>query len=265
MSFVRQRAFRNFLTMKIFARLFTAAVLVTPALAVPALAGSALAATGSTPAPATVARYTFDAGASATGAVAENSGRGLPLTVRTAAGGTIRFLATKTGRIVGFPAPCVKGSPTCPRALLEAANDADLNPGVSKFTWGASILVAKTQVVGSSNIMQKGVSNSDSQWKMQIGAAQGRAQCVVVGSGSATAYIARSTNTVADGAWHRVMCDRTGTILSVSVDGVSRGQVAVPATLSIANTRPLRIGGPNFNTTSDMYHGYLDDVYAVLG
>jgi hypothetical protein len=28
---------------------------------------------------------------------------------------------------------------------------------------------------------------------------------------------------------------------------------------------PLRIGGPNFNTTSDMYHGYLDDVYAVLG
>ena len=251
--------------MNISARLFTAALLVAPALASPALAGSAFAAAGSTPAPATVARYTFDAGASATGAVAENSGRGLPLTVRSTAGGTIRFLATKTGRIAGFPPPCVKGAATCARALLEAANDADLNPGLSKFTWGASILVAKTQVVGSSNIMQKGAANSDSQWKMQIGAAAGRAQCVVVGLGAATAYIARSTNAVTDGAWHRVMCNRTGTILSVSVDGVSRGQVAVPATLSISNTRPLRIGGPNFNTTSDMYHGYLDDVYAVLG
>ena len=251
--------------MKNSARLLTAALLIAPVLANPALAGSAFAAAGGTPAPATVARYTFDAGASAAGAVAENSGRGLPLTVRSVAGGTIRFLATKTGRIVGFPPPCVQGAATCARALLEAPNDADLNPGIGKFTWGASILVAKTQVAGSSNIMQKGASNSGSQWKMQIGAAQGRAQCVVVGLGSATAYIARSTNTVTDGAWHKVMCTRAGTILAVFVDGVSRGQAAVPAALSISNTRPLRIGGPNFNTTSDMYHGYLDDVYAVLG
>jgi hypothetical protein len=254
--------------MKISARLLTVALLVTPvapALVMPALAGPALAATGDTPAPATVARYTFDGGASATGAVAENSGRGLPLTVRGTAGGTVRFLVAKTGRIVAFPPPCAKAAKTCARALLEASSDADLNPGVRKFTWGASILVTRAQVAGSSNIMQKGVSTSGSQWKMQIGAAQGRAQCVVVGLGSATAYIARSTNTVTDGAWHKVMCDRTGTALSVSVDGVSRGRVAVPAALSISNTMPLRIGGPNFNTTSDMYHGYLDDVYAVLG
>ena len=43
--------------------------------------------------------------------------------------------------------------------------------------------------------------------------------------------------------------------LTVYVDGAHRGQITVPADLSIGNTLPLRIGGPNFNTRSDMYHG----------
>ena len=41
--------------------------------------------------------------------------------------------------------------------------------------------------------------------------------------------------------------------------------VRLDATLSISNTRPMRIGGPNFTTTSDMFHGSLDSVYAMLG
>ena len=244
--------------MKISGRLLTLALIVVPA-------ASAVAAPSGTPTPVTVARYTFDSGATAAGAVAENSGRGLPLTVRSKDRGAVRFLASKTSHIVAFPPPCPKGAKICPRALLEAPSDTDLNPGIGKFTWGATLQVTKAQVVGSSNVMQKGASNIESQWKMQIGAAQGKAQCVVVGLGSAQAYIARSTNTVADGAWHRVMCRREGAALSVFVDGVSRGTAVVPAALSVTNTHPLRIGGPNFNTTSDMFHGSLDDVYAVLG
>jgi Concanavalin A-like lectin/glucanases superfamily len=252
--------------MKMSARLMTLALIAVPA--VPSLAVPAAAATGDTQAAAsaTVARYTFDAGASAAGTVADTSGRGGPLKVRNADGGAVRFVAGKTGRAAGFPAPCAKGAKTCARALLEAADDADLNPGTGRFGWGASILVTKAQVVGSSNIMQKGASTADSQWKMQIGAALGKAQCVVVGKGSATAFVARSTGTtITDGAWHRILCQRSGTELSVSVDGVVRGKVAIPAALSVVNTRPMRIGGPNFNTTSDMYHGLVDDVYAILG
>jgi hypothetical protein len=247
--------------MKISARLLTLALVVVPA--VPAMAAST-GGTTAAPAAATVARYSFDAGAPA-GRVAENSGRGLPLTVRTVSGGAVRFVAGKTGRYAGFPAPCARSAKTCPRALLEAGNDADLNPGTRTFTWGATIAVGKAQVVGSSNVMQKGVSSTESQWKMQIGATRGLAQCVLVGRGSTRAYIARSSVGVADGAWHRVLCRRSGTVLTVFVDGVNRGRVAVPATLSIANSLPLRIGGPNFNTTSDMYHGNLDDVFAILG
>jgi concanavalin A-like lectin/glucanase superfamily protein len=247
--------------MKMSARLLALSLIVVPA--APALATTI--ATPTAAGPVTVARYTFDAGATAAGRVAENSGRGLPLTVRTADRGAIRFLAGRTGRYVAFPGRCASGATSCPRALLEAANDADLNPGTRPFRWGASVFVTPARLAGSSNVLQKGVSTTDSQWKLQIGANHGRAQCVVVGRGSTKAYIARSSVTVADGAWHKVLCQRSGTTLAVYIDGVNRGRATLPAALSIANTLPLRIGGPNFNTSSDMYHGYLDDVTAMLG
>jgi hypothetical protein len=215
--------------------------------------------------PVTVARYSFDAGAGATGRVAEDSGRGTALTLRSAAGGRVTFPGTRADRDAVFPAPCAGTQATCPRALLEGTDDADLDPGTRAFRWGASVRVIKAQVRGSSNVVQKGVVDTESQWKMQLGARHGKAQCVVVGRGSAKVYLVRSSAGVADGKWHDIMCRRSGTGLTVSVDGRVRGRVTVPAALSIANAMPLRIGGPNFNTRSDMYHGRLDEVYARLG
>ncbi|RZU48610.1 concanavalin A-like lectin/glucanase superfamily protein [Krasilnikovia cinnamomea] len=243
--------------MKVPARLLTLLLITTPA--VPALAASATAA------PRTVMRYTFDAGPTATGRIADTSGAGAPLVKRTVDGGTIRFLRTATGRYVGFPAPCARTATRCPRALFEAPDDNDLDPGTAPFRWGATVYVKQWQVLGSSNIMQKGVSDTESQWKLQVGANRGKAHCVVVGRGSSQAYVARSTISVADGVWHRVLCRRSGGVLTVYIDGVDRGHVIIPPTLEIGNNMPMRIGGPNFNTTSDMYHGYLDNVVAVAG
>jgi hypothetical protein len=250
--------------MKTSIRLLTAALVLGAA--VPALSAATATAAAAAPAAVMVANYTFDAGP-VTGRVAENSGRGAPLTVRSSNGGALTFSPpSKTGRFVTFPAACPAATmPTCPRVLLEAANDADLNPGTQQFRWGASVMVQKTQVTDSSNVMQKGATTTDSQWKLQIGAKAGKAQCVVVGKGLVKPYIVRSSVTVADGKWHKLLCLRSGVALTVSVDGVNRGTVAVPATLSISNTRPMRIGGPNFTTTSDMFHGSLDSVYAMLG
>jgi hypothetical protein len=253
--------------MKLSVRLLTIALVAVPA--VPALAVTTAGTTAKTAvaaaAPVYVARYTFDAGVTATGRVAENSGRGSVLTVRTADRGTVRFLPAKTGRYIGFPGRCATGATTCPRALLEGTDDADLDPGTRSFRWGAQIFQVKSQLAGSSNVMQKGVATTESQWKMQVGATHGRAQCVVVGRGNPTAYIVRSSITVADSKWHHVQCVRIGSAMAIYVDGVARGRVAVPATLSIENNKPLRIGGPNFNTNSDMFHGYLDNAYAILG
>ncbi|GAA0477088.1 hypothetical protein Ade02nite_95570 [Paractinoplanes deccanensis] len=200
------------------------------------------------------------------GRVADTSGRGPALTVRSVDQGVIRFDAgTPSGRYLTFPAACSGTAATCPRGLLEAPDDADLNPGTRMFRWSARIQLTKAQITGSANIMQKGVATTASQWKMQVGRTNGKAQCVVVGTGSATAYVARSAASVADGQWHKVLCQRNGSTLSVYVDNVVRGQTTIPATLNISNPLPLRIGGPNFNTKTDMYHGRLDDVYAELG
>ncbi len=239
------------------------------ALTLAALAGSVLPAVPAAAAPVVnpvtlVARYTFDGGAVG-GRVADSSGRAPALTVRVADQGSVRFEAGQGGRYAAFPAPCATAATVCPRGLLEAANDADLNPGTRMFRWSARVQVTKARLVGSSNVLQKGVAGTGSQWKLQIGATQGRAQCVVVGAGSPTVYVARSAGTVADGAWHKVLCQRSGTSLAVFVDGVQRGQTTIPATLSVTNTLPLRVGGPNFNARRDMYHGALDDVYAELG
>lgn len=226
-----------------------------------ALAGAVIpAAPAQAAAPVLVARYTFDGGAVG-GRVADTSGRAPALTVRAADQGVVRF----EGGHVAFPATCAAAATVCPRGLLEAANDADLNPGTRLFRWSARIQLTKAQLTGSSNVLQKGVATGGSQWKLQIGATHGRAQCVVTGVGSPTVYVARSAATVADGAWHKLLCQRSGSSLAVYVDGVQRGQATIPAGLAINNALPLRIGGPNFNARRDMYHGRLDDVYAELG
>ncbi|MEV6846252.1 LamG-like jellyroll fold domain-containing protein [Actinoplanes sp. NPDC051411] len=231
------------------------------------IAGTATPALADTPAPAAtitlVARYTFDAGAT-NGQVPDSSGHGPALTVRTVDNGVLRFPGAATGgRYAAFPVVCPVTTP-CPRSLLEGASTADLNPGNRTFRWSARVLINKDQVKGSANIMQKGVAGTGSQWKMQIGATQGRAQCVIGGVGLTGGYLVRSATTVADGRWHKVLCQRSGTALSVYVDDVLKGTATVPATLSISNSLPIRIGGPNFKN-GDMYHGLLDDVYAELG
>jgi hypothetical protein len=251
--------YRIFVTMKLRLALaaLTAVVLpATPAVASPATGTDAVPPVGT---PVLVARYTFDGGAVG-GRVADSSGRAPALTVRSADQGVIKF----EGGTAIFPAACPSGATVCPRGLLEAADDADLNPGTRMFRWSARVNVAKAQLVGSSNVLQKGVATTGSQWKMQIGATNGRAQCVVAGTGASGTYMVRSTTTVADGAWHKILCQRSGTSLSVYVDGAQRGTATIPSTVSITNNLPLRIGGPNFNTHSDMYHGQLDDVYAEL-
>lgn len=246
--------------MKLVIALATVAGLLTPATA--ALAAPTAP---STVRPTLVARWTFDAAVGTT--IADTSRRrGAPaLTVRAADSGAIRFLAaTHGGKFAAFPLACTDDA-NCPRAMFEAPSVPDLNPGTHLFRWGATIRVLKSQVKGSANVMQKGVAKGSSQWKMQIGATAGRLQCVLNGVGSTVMYIARSASTVADGSWHKAICERNGTQLGVYVDGFRRGSVTIPSTLSITNTKPLRIGGPNFNTRSDMFHGYIDDVYAELG
>ncbi|GIE71546.1 hypothetical protein Apa02nite_076540 [Actinoplanes palleronii] len=232
-------------------------------LTVPALAAPAVAAPSVDQPPTLVARYNFDGGAVA-GKISDLSGKGSSLTVRSADNGTVAINTEGAGRYASFPALCPTTG-TCGRALLEAPNAPDLNPGIRTFRWAASVRVTAAQLRGKANIMQKGLAGAASVWKLQLTGKTGRAQCIMTGKGTGQTFSATSAKPVADGAWKKIVCERSATSLSISVDGEAGAKVTIPATLAVDNTMPLRVGGPNFGASSDMYHGQLDDVYIQVG
>jgi hypothetical protein len=239
------------------------ALVATPLLTAPLLGAPANAADDPV-APALVARYSFDGGVT-DGRISDLSGRGAALTIRGAANGQVAITTEGTNRFASFPGICAATAPTCAKALLEAPDDADLDPGVRNFKWAASVRLTTAQLSGNANVMQKGVANTESQWKMQVTGRTGRAQCVLVARTSGQAFSALSARPVADGNWHRIVCERTGTALAVTVDGVAGARTTIPADAAVDNTMPLRVGGPNLAKDGDMYHGQLDDVYVQLG
>jgi hypothetical protein len=213
--------------------------------------------------PVYVARYPMDTLKSS--GFPDVSGRGAPLRIRAADGGSLRWVMRGSSPAIATPAKCAAGATRCPRVVLEGTNDADLNPGIRTFRWGAMVATLRSQLGPTdSNVMQKGVSTTQSQWKLQVGI-QGRAHCVVVGQGSATNYLVRSNVIVADGRWHQVTCVRTGSWLGVYVDGKNQGTIRVPANLSIANTLPMRVGARNLQIAADRYVGFVDEVFAIAG
>jgi len=201
---------------------------------------------------------------STTGYISEQSGRGLPLRVRSADGGVVRFVTRGTGRAVTFPARCAAGAVRCPRIVLEGGDDPDLDPGTRTFRYGGWIRTTMAQAGPSGNVMQKGVATVESQWKLQVGGPNGRAMCVLVGRGSTQKFVAKSSVAVTNNAWHHISCRRTATALTIFVDQVARGAVAIPPGLAIANAMPLRIGGQNLSDRTENYGGALDDAFFVL-
>jgi hypothetical protein len=77
--------------------------------------------------------------------------------------------------------------------------------------------------------------------------------------------IATSAVSVADGRWHALACRRTGSTLTVFVDGAPRGSATVPAKLSVTNDRPLSIGGKGAFADNDQFNGALDNVWVEIG
>ncbi|WP_082771829.1 LamG-like jellyroll fold domain-containing protein [Actinoplanes sp. TFC3] len=209
-----------------------------------------------------VAQYSFDGGRA--GSVIDESGHGHTLSLVSAAGGTVRSVAHRNGQAVKFPAKCTNAKATCPHAALRSPSTALLNPGTRSLAFGASVLLAPSQTTKGQNIVQKGYSTASSQWKMQVDGKAGKPSCVLVGANPGI-KIVRSDVSVADGHWHTIECRRQGTTFSVLVDGVVRGTRTVSAKLSIANQRPLSVGGKGAYSDNDQFQGILDDVWVRVG
>lgn len=185
-----------------------------------------------------------------------------------ATGGEVRLVPRDGGFAVRFPQRCVQADPKqCPRAILEAGADVALNPGTGLLHWGAAVLMTADETSDGSNLVQKGYSQTGSQFKLQVDGAKGQPSCVVAGpvGGVNGIHVAKAKSSVADGRWHTVDCVRQGDRLRIEVDGVAENEVAIPAELDITNEAPLRIGGKGVATNNDQFHGTLDDVYVEIG
>lgn len=167
------------------------------------------------------------------------------------------------GLSLRFPGPCPAARrAACPRAFVEVPDAPALNPHARDFRFGASVRLETPATSTGANVMQKGFSTDGaSQWKLQIDDRRGRPSCVLVGQGAPTVHEARSEVGVADGRWHQVRCTRRQGELVVSVDGVERGRVGVPAGVALANTAPVRLGAKSLKPDNDQFTGLLDDAF----
>jgi hypothetical protein len=141
----------------------------------------------------------------------------------------------------------------------------DLNPGRLPIRYGASVRLAADETTKGENVLQKGYSAHGSQYKLQIDGLPGRPSCVLVDDVRPEIHVALSTISVADGRWHTLECRRSGTALTILVDGITRGATTVPATLSVLNHIPLSVGGKGSFTDNDQFQGALDDVWVQIG
>jgi hypothetical protein len=188
----------------------------------------------------------------------------LSLRARVAAGGALTTTPHGTGLAVRFPKPCAKyGRQSCQRAILQSGPAGILNPGSAPFRYGASVLMTPSETSKGANVVQKGFSVRDAQFKLQVDGHEGRPSCVLVGAGSSTIYVALSSTTVANSQWHHIECTRGNVSLTISIDGKSYGQTGVPPSLSIANKDPLCIGGKGTSANNDQFAGAVDDVFVT--
>jgi hypothetical protein len=204
-------------------------------------------------------RYAFDEG------FTEQIGDArLPLHVKVAEGGSLGATRHGAGRAVRFPRPCAEyGAERCSRAVLQSGPALFLNPDRAPFRFGASILLAPDETSKGANVVQKGFSVGDSQFKLQVDGLAGMPSCVVVGNGSPVIYLAQASVSVSDGVWHQVECRRGDAVLTIVVDGSTVGQKAIPPSLSIVNSDPLSIGGKGTTANNDQFTGSIDDVFVT--
>ena len=205
-------------------------------------------------------RYTFDGGLGQ--AIADVDGR-FPLRPVSQNDGTLAFVPRDGGLALQFPARCTAAEELCPRAILEGVRVDALNPGTRPLRYGASVLMTRDDLADGANVMQKGYSvGGISQFKLQVDHLAGHPSCVIASKNKI--FKAEPRIDIADGVWHQLSCTRSGSRLTIAIDGVDQDSVYVPPALSIANAEPLRVGGKGANARNDQYAGQIDDVHLTI-
>jgi hypothetical protein len=186
----------------------------------------------------------------------------LSLVESAEAGGSLIQMPRGEGWAIHFPGRCHLDPKECPRAILESGPAGILNPGTRTVRWGASVQMMVNETSDGGNIVQKGMADSGTQFKLQVDGFEGRPSCAVAGPEGK--FLALSSIGIADGKWHELACERNKSQLTLYVDGQRMAEQTVPAGLSIVNNAPLRLGGKGHGAYNDQFHGTIDDVFVEI-
>jgi hypothetical protein len=147
-------------------------------------------------------------------------------------------------------------------AYVSVPSATDLNPVTSNFTITLHVRfpARPTSTVGDFDVLRKGLSSTEGgSYKIEI-LQSGKAFCDFRGStheGSLTGANALAANT-----WHTVVCTRTATSMTLTVDGSTVSKTVTTGTIS--NTGNLYIGAKN-STGADQLTGSVDAVTIQKG
>lgn len=152
-------------------------------------------------------------------------------------------------------------SPTAPPPKPERlvqAKSSTLNPGSG--TYSVTMRYRTTKHFG--NIVQKGQAGSAGGY-FKLENPNGRLNCVFRGVNSSGTLVRKAVESgvISDGSWHTIVCTRTSSGLSLTVDGALVA-TAKGSTGNISNSRPVTIGGKlncdQVKTTCDYFTGDID-------
>jgi hypothetical protein len=146
--------------------------------------------------------------------------------------------------------------PTHPQHLVTVRDSAALDPGTRDYA--VTVRLRTTYQFG--NIIQKGQATvSGGNWKLQIPG--GIVQCLF--RGSVSQVIVTAPRRINDGGWHTVRCERTGSGLTLGVDGSTVARRS-GWTGRVVNSWPVSIGGKTdcdqIDVGCDYYAGDIDYV-----
>jgi hypothetical protein len=203
-----------------------------------------------------------------------NSGNS-PLTVRTVTrnGGQVASTSGPDGGAVRLPAYQASNAPVAVLAVTDPDGTDDLAPGTARFTFGADFaLDAKSQgsrTDNGNNLVQRGLYDHRMQFKLQVDG--NRPLCRVKGSGGAVSV--KSSRTITPGVWHRAVCKRSGSQVTLTVtrlsDGVKWTSSRVGATGSLqpsSRSVPVSVGGKldakgSLARSADQFNGKVDNAF----
>ncbi len=221
------------------------------------VAAPALLALGLTAAPAsaasTVARWEMNEGAGAS-TMADSSGHGINGRV----GGDVQTHSVSGGR-TGYTFPYLKNGvpPTHPGHLVTVPANGQLNPGTGNFS--VTMTLRFKPAANGGNVMQKGQASSPGGYfKLEVD--RGGITCLFRGTAGSAGV---GTGAINNDAWHTITCARTGSTVTMKVDGrVTATRRA--ATGSISNAAALTIGGKSScnqkSVQCDYFSGSIDRV-----